>query len=60
MLEALVKIALLTGGLMTAAAYFVLLERRMAHRAQSRRHSAHEHPPVGSWTAAGRRFEVHS
>src|SRR6266446_3696387 len=30
MLEALIKIAILTGGLMTAAAYFVLLERRMA------------------------------
>src|SRR3954465_5544971 len=30
MLEPLIKIALLMGGLMTAAAYFVLLERRMA------------------------------
>jgi NADH-quinone oxidoreductase subunit H len=35
-LEALIKIALLTGGLMTAAAYFVLLERRMAAWAQDR------------------------
>ena len=36
MLEVLVKIALLTGGLMTAAAYFVLLERRMAAWTQDR------------------------
>ena len=36
-LEALVKIALLLGGLMTAAAYFVLLERRMAAWVQDRR-----------------------
>ena len=36
MLEALVKIAILTGGLMTAAAYFVLLERRMAAWTQDR------------------------
>src|SRR4029079_12553342 len=36
MLEALIKIALLVGGLMTAAAYFVLLERRVAAWAQAR------------------------
>ena len=36
MLEALIKIALLLGGLMTAAAYFVLLERRMAAWVQDR------------------------
>src|SRR5436189_4246564 len=36
MLEALIKIALLIGGLMTAAAYFVLLERRMAAWTQDR------------------------
>jgi NADH-quinone oxidoreductase subunit H len=36
MLETLIKIALLTGGLMTAAAYFVLLERRMAAWTQDR------------------------
>src|SRR5437762_3250825 len=36
MLEALIKIALLTGGLRTAAAYFVLLERRMAAWTQDR------------------------
>jgi NADH-quinone oxidoreductase subunit H len=35
-LEPLIKIALLTGGLMTAAAYFVLLERRMAAWTQDR------------------------
>src|SRR5262245_28762398 len=36
MLEPLIKIALLIGGLMTAAAYFVLLERRMAAWTQDR------------------------
>jgi NADH-quinone oxidoreductase subunit H len=36
MLEALIKTALLLGGLMTAAAYFVLLERRMAAWVQDR------------------------
>jgi NADH-quinone oxidoreductase subunit H len=36
MLEVLIKIAILTGGLMTAAAYFVLLERRMAAWTQDR------------------------
>src|SRR5688500_14359564 len=36
MLEPLIKIALLVGGLMTAAAYFVLLERRMAAWTQDR------------------------
>ncbi|MGA2799393.1 MAG: complex I subunit 1 family protein, partial [Thermoguttaceae bacterium] len=36
MIEALVKIALLIGGLMTAAAYFVLLERWMAAWIQDR------------------------
>jgi NADH-quinone oxidoreductase subunit H len=36
LLEALIKIALLVGGLMTAAAYFVLLERRMAAWTQDR------------------------
>ncbi len=36
MIEALVKIAILLGGLMTAAAYFVLLERRMAAWIQDR------------------------
>src|SRR5688572_3437498 len=36
MLEVLIKIALLVGGLMTAAAYFVLLERRMAAWTQDR------------------------
>jgi NADH-quinone oxidoreductase subunit H len=36
MIEALVKIALLMGGLLTAAAYFVLLERRMAAWTQDR------------------------
>jgi len=35
-IEALIKIAILTGGLMTAAAYFVLLERRMAAWTQDR------------------------
>src|SRR6185503_18748356 len=34
--EPLIKIALLIGGLMTAAAYFVLLERRMAAWTQDR------------------------
>jgi len=37
MLEALIKIALLIGGLMTAAAYLVLLERKMAAWVQDRR-----------------------
>src|ERR1044071_6730241 len=36
MLEPLIKIGLLVGGLMTAAAYFVLLERRMAAWTQDR------------------------
>lgn len=36
MVEALIKIAILIGGLMTAAAYFVLLERRMAAWCQDR------------------------
>lgn len=36
MLEALIKTAVLLGGLMTAAAYFVLLERRMAAWVQDR------------------------
>ncbi|HEY2410739.1 MAG TPA: NADH-quinone oxidoreductase subunit NuoH [Pirellulaceae bacterium] len=36
MIEALIKIGLLVGGLMTAAAYFVLLERRMAAWTQDR------------------------
>jgi NADH-quinone oxidoreductase subunit H len=36
MIEALIKIAILIGGLMTAAAYFVLLERRMAAWCQDR------------------------
>jgi NADH-quinone oxidoreductase subunit H len=36
MLEALVKIAIVIGGLLTAAAYFVLLERRMAAWCQDR------------------------
>lgn len=36
MIEALVKITILIGGLMTAAAYFVLLERRMAAWCQDR------------------------
>jgi NADH-quinone oxidoreductase subunit H len=36
MLEALIKIGVLVGGLMTAAAYFVLLERRMAAWTQDR------------------------
>jgi NADH-quinone oxidoreductase subunit H len=35
-IEPLIKIALLIGGLMTAAAYFVLLERRMAAWVQDR------------------------
>lgn len=36
MIEALIKIGILIGGLMTAAAYFVLLERRMAAWVQDR------------------------
>jgi NADH-quinone oxidoreductase subunit H len=36
MLEAIIKIAVMIGGLMTAAAYFVLLERRMAAWTQDR------------------------
>src|SRR5437762_1300216 len=36
MVEALINIAILTGGLRTAAAYFVLLERRMAAWTQDR------------------------
>jgi len=36
-IEALIKIAVLVGGLMTAAAYLVLLERRMAAWIQDRR-----------------------
>src|SRR6187431_72560 len=35
-IEALIKVALLVGGLMTAAAYFVLLERRIAAWTQDR------------------------
>jgi NADH-quinone oxidoreductase subunit H len=35
-MEALIKIAIVIGGLMTAAAYFVLLERRMAAWVQDR------------------------
>ena len=35
-LEILIKSAILIGGLMTAAAYFVLLERRMAAWTQDR------------------------
>ena len=37
LIAALVKIALLVGGLMTAAAYFVLLERWMAAWVQDRK-----------------------
>jgi len=37
MVEALIKIGILIGGLMTAAAYFVLLERKMAAWVQDRR-----------------------
>jgi len=37
LLQAIVKIVVLIGGLMTAAAYFVLLERRMAAWIQDRR-----------------------
>jgi NADH-quinone oxidoreductase subunit H len=37
LVQALVKIVILIGGLMTAAAYFVLLERRMAAWIQDRR-----------------------
>ena len=37
MIEAVIKIGILLGGLMTAAAYFVLLERRMAAWIQDRR-----------------------
>lgn len=37
LIESFVKVALLIGGLMTAAAYFVLLERRMAAWIQDRR-----------------------
>lgn len=36
LIEALIKVALLVGGLMTAAAYFVLLERRIAAWTQDR------------------------
>jgi len=36
MIESLIKIAVLVGGLMTGAAYFVLLERRMAAWVQDR------------------------
>lgn len=36
MIETLIKIAIVIGGLMTAAAYFVLLERRMAAWVQDR------------------------
>lgn len=36
MLEAIIKIGIMIGGLMTAAAYFVLLERRMAAWVQDR------------------------
>src|SRR5215208_6654104 len=36
MLEAILKVAIMIGGLMTAAAYFVLLERRMAAWTQDR------------------------
>lgn len=36
MLEAIIKVAVMIGGLMTAAAYFVLLERRMAAWTQDR------------------------
>lgn len=36
-LETLIKIGLLVGGLMTAAAYLVLLERRIAAWIQDRR-----------------------
>src|SRR5688572_22441342 len=36
MLEAIIKIGVMIGGLMTAAAYFVLLERRMAAWTQDR------------------------
>lgn len=36
MLEALIKTAIMIGGVMTAAAYFVLLERKMAAWAQDR------------------------
>jgi NADH-quinone oxidoreductase subunit H len=36
MLEAIIKVSVMIGGLMTAAAYFVLLERRMAAWTQDR------------------------
>ncbi len=36
MLEAIIKVGIMIGGLMTAAAYFVLLERRMAAWTQDR------------------------
>ena len=64
-IEALLKIALLIGGLMTAAAYFVLLERWMAAWVQDRLgaepggYPVDENPPVRTGPTDRRWHEVH-